>query len=149
MFDAWIANTDRHDENLWYDYYGNTFLMFDHGRGVLGTSGRLHLTSNRSQLGIRIDSPCLSEFVETFHAFRHWHDRILDVPKHSIRQTAERAASVGVDIALARECAEWLLDRREKLPDLFRNNISSFPKYRPSLLDPFASSYDLLPEYNI
>lgn len=149
VFDAWIANCDRHDENLWYDYYGNKCFLFDHGMSLLGGSGRTALTSNRDRLAIRVDSPCLAEHLQSLSFFDHWHSRICDIPAHAIRSAVRDAASVGVDEALAHECGEWLLVRRGRLPQLFRNQRNDFPKVRPTLFDPFQNNDDCSPEYHI
>jgi hypothetical protein len=149
VFDAWIANTDRHNSNLWYDYYNDRFVIFDHGRALLNGSGRVHLQSNRDRLGVLDDERSLSHHVTNFASFRHWHQRILEIPEYAIFQWIGEAAAVGVDPVLARECATWLVKRRVMLPDLFRNGLASFPKYQPSVFDPFGDCDDPPPEYYI
>ena len=141
VFDAWIANADRHDENMWYDYYsdGGQFVLFDHGRALLNGSGRVHMSSNESRLGIRLDPPCLSFHMRSFTSFSHWVGLIQQVPTAAIFAATREAATVGVDVTLAEECATWFSARRDRLPELFRGSSDDFPQRERSLLDPFGT----------
>lgn len=149
LFDAWIANTDRHDENMWYDYYANKYFLIDHGRALLNGSGAIHMESNRERLGIRVDPPCLSEHVTTFSNFPFWYDRLKLIPECTIRSIATQAATVGVDSDLADQCADWLIRRRRVLPELFTAEKDLFPKLEQSLLDPFGDCHDCQPDFTI
>jgi len=149
VFDAWIANTDRHNENLAYDYYANDYSIFDHGRGILGTSGRSHLLSNRDRLGVRVDSDCLADHFRSFGWFSRWYDRICEIPDPAIERIVKEASTVGVENELASECVTWLLDRRRRLPELFRKHEDLFPRMERNLFDPFGDDDDHTPEYHI
>ncbi len=149
VFDAWIANTDRHDENIWYDYYGDVVVAFDHGRGLLGTSGRPHMNSNKVRLGIRLDEVCLADHIISFNEFPKWHDRICRLHPNAIIQTVTEASSVDIDKSLALECGDWLINRRNILPDLFRNERHVFKKLQKTIFDPFGVIDDYFPEYCI
>lgn len=149
VFDGWIANSDRHDEYIWYDYYGHKLVAFDHGRGLLGTSGRTHLVSNRRRLGIRLDPPCLADHIRSFDDFWKWMDRIDRLHPQTILGIAEEASAVDVDRALALECGNWLIERRKRLPQLFENERHVFTRLRRSLHEPFGRSDDYFPEYCI
>ena len=149
VFDAWIANTDRHGKNMWYDYYGGEFFLLDHGRSLLGGSGRVHLLSQDRQLGIRLDEPCLAPHIRSFSGFAWWYEAICAISPNSIRAAALEASRVGIEQDLAIECASWLLKRRHSLPALFRSNIGVFPHAAPTLHDPFGAFDDFLPEWCI
>ena len=149
VFDAWIANTDRHDENLWYDYYADRYFLIDHGRALLDGSGLTHLRSRADDLALRTDPPCLAPHIRSFHAFEFWRQQITALSEAAIRTTAIEAATVGVDQTLALECANWLIKRRRELPQLFRKNTSIFSRLQPSVLDPFGGPDVLFPQYCI
>jgi hypothetical protein len=149
VFDAWIANNDRHDENMWFNYYDSEYFLIDHGQSLLGNGGEVFLHSNRDRLHIRTSTPALSEFITSFVDFRHWYDLIKAIPPDSIRRVVNEAAKVGIDHLLANMTADWLIERRARLPRLFSMERGSFPKLIETLIDPFSDSNDTFPEYCI
>lgn len=58
IFDAWIANPDRHEENLNIDWSGSKprLNVFDHGYSILGQEGTERLSRLLNHVGITSDT---------------------------------------------------------------------------------------------
>ena len=148
-FDAWIGNVDRHDENIWYDYYGHKTAVFDHGQSLLGPFGHECLDNNESALTVKTGEYGLGSFVNSMVDFPHWYDRICAIPDSTIKSTCTEASAVGVGETLAKKCASWLINRKETLPQLFKDNKEKLPNLQSTLFDPFGNINDFYPEYII
>jgi len=149
LFDAWIANEDRHDENIWYNYYDDQFFLIDHGNSLFCSLGESNLTNNVSRLAVKTSVPSLSQHIESFADFAYWYEGIKAIPSEAIRRILRNAAEVGVGLALADKATEWLIKRRLLLPSLFQSSLSTFPKVKKTLFDPFGDYHDTFPEYSI
>jgi hypothetical protein len=137
MFDSWILNEDRHPGNISYiEETGQTFLI-DHGRAFLDRTGRAYLESQRTHLGI--GDHCLRDRIKSFWAFDEWHQRMMGIPESYIQDSVDVAATVGPSQNDVAFCAQFLIDRRKRLPEIFlRERQTAFPNLDEGLLDPLA-----------
>ena len=152
VFDAWIGNPDRHHKNVWFDYYADPprTAVIDHGKALLGDIDDTWLDQARNTLTARNDPIGLANQVRSLNHFPKWFDRINGISRSVIREVCDDAKAVGIDTETAIKCANWLINRRKQLPELFRTNLDKFPKLDKSILiDPFGSIDDFPPEYYI
>lgn len=149
VFDAWIANIDRQSRNFWYDYEDKKLFLFDHGQALLNRAGKAHLEAHADNIAITQDNHDLVGVIERLDWFGYWHDLICAVPREVIQRTVVEAASTGVDEREARECGEWLIERRRRLKHLFKRELHRFPKYTSGLIDPFRDITDDPTDYSI
>lgn len=135
LFDIWILNDDRHNQNIAYDQATDKVQIFDHSHALLSNKDpRTYLEGKRDQLGIG-DHHCLGKELNSLEGMREWVDRISLVPEFYIREVVESVKSVGLSSDQADFCKDFLLERRGKLLDLVRANTAYFQKVQPSLWD--------------
>lgn len=149
VFDAWTANVDRHAQNYWYDHEEDKLHLFDHGCALLNRIGVKHLLDNEDRIAINIDNHDMVGVIVSMDTFDDWMDRILAIPPSSIIDAVKQSASTGASQDEASACACWLLRRRARLKELFRNSLKEFPKYSPGLINPFYEPCNDPPEYYI
>ena len=137
MFDSWIINEDRHVGNISYIDETRTTYLIDHGRAFLDRNGRAYLQAQENQLGI--GEHCLADRLRSLWAFEDWHKTLMGIPAVYIRQSVLLAAAVGLPENDVEFCVQFLLDRRERLPTIFREHRkAAFPNLDEGLLDPLA-----------
>lgn len=132
LFDSWILNHDRHDENVAYDSGTKRVQLFDHSHALLpGRFNRDWLEYNEELLGI--GDHCLKGEVVSLDGMQEWHDRIMAVPEYYIEAIVDSAVDVGLPRNEAESCKEFLFLRRERLLDLVSDHLQEFPLVQPDL----------------
>jgi hypothetical protein len=133
LFDVWIANGDRHNRNIVHDRNTGRIQVFDHSHAFYSVNGgRAHLEANRNSLGI--GGHCLAAEISSHSGLMRWEERIQAVPDFYIWEAVAEAVEVGLPEADKDFCAQFLLDRRQRLMDLIRNSRPVFPRLQPPLL---------------
>lgn len=128
LFDAWVVNGDRHNQNLAYDEDRGRVMIFDHSHAFFeGTRGRAGLEEAAVGLGIR--NHCLAQEVTTVAGFDEWVERIGQLPEFLIEGAVRDAVECGLPQDDEEWCTEFLLDRRSRLRDLVMGHAEqAFPK---------------------
>lgn len=146
VFDAWVVNSDRHGENIFYDADEGDVFLIDFGNALLGSCGIHYLKQHLDQLLIRVE---FANELMDFSSFTDWQYKLFQIPENAILATCLEASSVGVDESEAREVAQILTSRRRVLWKLFHANESQFPKRENSLFSPFEYVNDDSIEFTI
>lgn len=137
VFDAWVANADRHSRNAIYDDIDNQIYIFDHGMALLGNRGTSYLHESRGQLRLCED---LTFEIADASSFSEWYNRVLGIPEFMITDAIRDAAKTGIGLDEQQEVADFLIHRRNELPQLLKDvQESYFPKLntREMLISPF------------
>jgi hypothetical protein len=124
LFDLWVANADRNDKNLSYDEKEKNLQLFDHGRALMGITGRIRLQTIQDQYVI--NRHCLAAEISTMAGFKKWSDRIKKLPEFFIEETVADAVGVGLDVADVPLCIDFLLKRRKQLLSMTRKYKKEF-----------------------
>lgn len=127
LFDAWILNPDRHAKNLAHDTTTDGVVIFDHSRALMPTD-----LQQREYAEAMVDKPaigahCLATILKDASTFDHWHHRIMAVADHQIADALSDAAEVGLEPGNVDFFRKYLLDRRQRLPNIVANNTAVFP----------------------
>jgi hypothetical protein len=130
LFDAWIVNHDRHEQNLSHDQIGKKIQIFDHSHALMGT-GRQHLVNSENVPAI--GNHFVARELKSLAGMHEWHKRMMSVPEYYIRSVVMDAASpeLGLSSDDAKFCADFLVQRRVKLIEIFKANPLSLPKVAP------------------
>jgi hypothetical protein len=129
VFDCWIANKDRHNQNLAFVRGGTPLHLFDHGNALLGEvpgkgPGRLHDLAS-----VAVVSACLGPHITSSQSFAEWQARAMAIPDGLVRDLIRAVTAPG---GLTKDDAEvtfsFLIERRGKLRDLLRSAASQLPK---------------------
>ena len=88
VFDCWIANNDRHDENL--ARVGSEIYLFDHDRALLATGARDPKMPDH--LLVR---HCLAGELKTADHFSQWTERVDKLDEHAIGRVIIDAVTEG------------------------------------------------------
>ncbi len=139
LFDIFIVNSDRHDENLAVDNVAKPTAMrvFDHDQALLGGGDpamvgieRLNKLTNR--LGVtagavsRGNRHCLLVHVDTDKYFEPWIARIDAIPDWFLSDVCSEARACGLTKPEATAVREFLVSRRNGLREIIKANRDSF-----------------------
>ena len=142
-FDVWIANEDRHDENLAVDKVANpkTMRVFDHDQALFGGCNEIgiaRLVKLRDRLGITGSGVtggnphCLVPHLASDKYFEDWTDRIESIPEWVVTE----ACSAMLRVALKRDevdaAIDFLLYRRKIIRDLVLRKLCEHCQIAPT-----------------
>lgn len=152
VFDVWIANADRHRENLsrdtTFDSEPPRVSVFDHGHALFGTdppTGVERLELAEKSLGCVDDEQCIARDSCLIDQaldpglMDEWVQRIVQVPPFVIRDVCREISEtpgLNVDRLAADKLARWLEARASKLGDLICQNRTRFPAVSWGLWSP-------------
>jgi hypothetical protein len=116
-FDSWIANDDRHDQNIAYVRGKLPVVVFDHSHALVG-KGPAWLKQN-------VEAVVLSKLLpDRLRSASHLEQsclRISQIPEFQVRHICDSAAGDGMVTAdEANLVADFLLARKRKVLDLLR-----------------------------
>jgi hypothetical protein len=141
IFDIWIANCDRHEENFSVDFFGNPPQMniFDHSHALFGFAagqGETRLMALRERLGISwttnhpVDSGqhrhCLLDAVNDDDHFDFWLNRIKATPDFYIEAICQDAEPYGLTAREVKAAIDFLKARRDNMIKIINNNKNEF-----------------------
>jgi hypothetical protein len=137
LFDSWIVNQDRWAKNISRDRRSGKTFIFDHGR-AFGAGHFGELEKNKHNIGIDHHAHCLCG-ITNLQWFGHWHQRIMEIPSSFIDDSFNFAVNEGMSREHANHLCMYLLERRRRLPRIFRDGRRChFPHLSFGLFDPFA-----------
>lgn len=127
-FDAWVINSDRHDENLSYLKSANSAQAFDHGHcffnGATREEAREHLENNRNSIGI--NNHCLLPYLDRIDHLMRWVDRIEKVPDFYIGEVISSTMALGLPEIEIDYCTDYLCMRRDALGKILISESNRF-----------------------
>lgn len=125
-FDCWIANYDRHDENLAYSSRLLPPAVFDHDLALMGNMGPERLESLMED---GIAGNCLCGLITDARHFRIWSDRIASLPDGLVQDICEHiTCDGGLTAEQATATARFLVCRKPKVGALLRSSSDSMPR---------------------
>ena len=137
LFDALVANCDRHSENLAMDTSTSPPLLnlFDHSHGMFG--GREGMAAERlgrihNSLALTpgewtgVSRHCLLHAVRSDDHFGSWLDRIARLPDFFIENACRAAVNLGITSDDAKIAVDFLCHRRDQLPTIVSDSRSDF-----------------------
>jgi len=139
LFDALIANSDRHVGNLYVDRPSRPrrVIIFDHDRAMFGSFDRYgirRLTEMRDRLAMSGGSRsggwrhCLMDYLETSEHFSEWIDRIAQVPEWFIRHTCGELNGLNIEPEELEAAIDFLIYRRDRMWLIVNENRDEFPR---------------------
>lgn len=132
VFDAWVANPDRHAENLAYLSATRQLSIFDHGHAfLLGADPWRWLEAHKTHLNL--GNHCLAKVLEDVRGMGEWLDRVRSVPPYYIEGLVRASVDVGLPANRVDYCIDFLKERQKRLPALIRGAASQFPRVQPDL----------------
>ena len=133
MFDAYIANSDRHNGNLSADYVAQRFNIFDHSHVLFsGTqpSGIQRLQLARAALVIDAslggNRHCLLDRLEDESQLLPAISKIAAIPDWFLDDIIEEASLYGLNSAEKSEVCSFLKTRRGMIGDIVSANKAAF-----------------------
>jgi hypothetical protein len=131
LFDIWVANTDRHNENLSFrrQGVGARVDIFDHSHALFREADSLEI--HEGKLGITKERPhynrhCLLDYITTDVHFDKWLNRIQAVSNDALQEILAEAVELGLPRLLADRGLEFLRSRRDTLRDVVKANRHEF-----------------------
>lgn len=137
VFDAFIANSDRHRNNFAVDFGTRPPRMsiFDHSHALFGNvagqglarlaamTGRFGLTGGPHTGGNR---QCLLDHLKTADHLNKWVSRVEAIPDFFIEEVCGEAVGLGITDAEAIAATDFLKDRRNNLRRILAQNQKEF-----------------------
>ncbi len=145
VFDVWVVNEDRHDQNLAVDktLSPKVLRVWDHDMALFGgfkISGPERLEALRDKLGVTDrditggTEHCLLPHLTSSEHLDTWTDRIQSVPEWLIVDTCKTMVHRGITKAESQAAIAFLLSRQHNIRDLIFGQlckhcgISKLPK---------------------
>lgn len=137
LFDAWVANCDRHRGNVSVDTSSSPPQMsvFDHSHALFGYTpggGVARLTELRDRLGLTGGSKtkgnrhCLLDALASDAHFLHWLTRIKEVPRFQIEEVCATATDGGATPDELAAAVDFLVHRRDTLSGIVNAHQAEF-----------------------
>lgn len=139
LFDIFIVNSDRHDENLAVDNVARPTAMrvFDHDQALLGggdptIAGVERLNKLTNRLGVtagpvsRGNPHCLLDEVDTDKHFEGWIRRIEAIPEWFLSEVCSEARACGLSKTEATAVSDFLVSRRNGFREILNSNKTLF-----------------------
>lgn len=144
LFDALIANIDRHAGNVLVDdpKAPKQIHVIDHDRSVFGHMGgddnwrftnlvdRLALNGNEQNCGLGAGRHCLLDWLNTAEHFNHWFGWIEAIPNLFIESICEEVIGLNITAEQARSAARFLKDRKGRISEIVLSNKEEFTKIK-------------------
>jgi hypothetical protein len=135
LFDIWIANPDRHRQNIFVDDPSkpSKYHIFDHESALLGNGGRSgikKLHANDNKLGI--ERHLLAPFLEKPKHVRLAIEVIQECPDRFIESVCQEMTNY-IPISILKPVTTFLLDRKRNIEDLVKKHSSDFPRLKKDL----------------
>ena len=137
VFDIFVVNSDRHDENLVVDRTDNPreIYVYDHDAALFGTfsgGGLDRLRELRHSLGVTAgphsggNRHCLLDAIETTAYFRPWISRIGGISYRFLSDVCNEARRYGITREEAEAAIEFLEKRKTSLVGLMSRHREEF-----------------------
>jgi hypothetical protein len=121
VFDCWVANGDRHEENIAYSPGIWPPMAFDHSHAFFGDPGdptRLADHAFVASVGM------LAQHMTDPKPFREWIDRVQSIRPDVIREVLEDLVTRSIiDAGEASIATSFLTARQATLPDLLKTSL--------------------------
>lgn len=121
-FDCWVANGDRHTENVAYSPGIWPPMAFDHSHAFFGDPGNLGRLADHALLA---PVGVLAQYISDDPAqFQEWVDRVQSIRPGVIAEVLESLVARGIiDDGEASIATGFLTARQATLPDLLRGSL--------------------------
>jgi len=129
VFDQWICNPDRHDENIAF-LAKKGMSLFDHDGALIGHKPPVSASDNltRGQSYIVCAHP-LAQHIEDWRLIEGWISEVRRLSKRSIQRVAERAYDSRLVTAPERDgLVQMLTYRASSLSAMMENRAGDFTK---------------------
>jgi len=125
LFDIWVANSDRHENNIAYDKIERKAHIYDHSHAFFSSNNPEDRLNNlKNKLGI--GGHCLKDKISTTDHLEDWIDKICSVPDFYIKEIIDAAEEVGLPNSNLNFCKDYLIERKNKIRGLIKDNNQEF-----------------------
>lgn len=138
IFDVLIANQDRHRGNLSLDLSKRPpqLDIFDHSHALFGNKmdfAKERLQTFRDNLGIVKQKSCfvgnrhcLLDHINSGDHFKHWIDRVKQIPSFVIDDLCDKVIGLGPNAADIEEAKSFLKYRTQNMNNILRDGQTEF-----------------------
>jgi len=128
VFDAYIANPDRHPANLSADYADQPrFNLFDHSHALLGPGRDVAAKLLALENDIGLGGHCLKGVLRDDRPFEKMLSRVEHLEDYFIRDVVSDIQEYGLNDDEVTLLTTFLLNRRQKVRELIAGNKHQFP----------------------
>lgn len=128
VFDAFVMNGDRHNQNIAHDATTNRVQIFDHSHAFLTPGGDIDQTLAARNASLALGGHCLAGEINTDAGLAGWLERVKQIPDYFIEGIIEAGCGCGIPIEKKDTISTFMKTRRDNLGQLFNANKASFPK---------------------
>lgn len=128
VFDSFVMNSDRHNQNIAHDSSTNRVQVFDHSHAFLTPGGDIDQTLAARAGSLAIGGHCLAGEINTKNGLAVWLDRVKQIPDYFIDGIIEAGCTCGIPLDRKDAISIFMKHRRDNLSQLFDANMASFPK---------------------
>lgn len=145
LFDIFIMNPDRHQQNFSVDYKAIPApkpLLFDHGHALFGHvagEGVKRLRTQQDTLGLDGSPHGIMPVLTTDNFMGAWMKKITAIPNFFIQGVCNEAQKMGISKNEASVAASTLLFRRDNLLTILRQHKNDMAALQTSLFSSFSN----------
>lgn len=132
-FDTWIANLDRHEDNLTYSRFGTSPVVFDHDRALFGAEPEGAVDRLTRFLDEGLAGSCISQHLpdDAELDLVTWSDRIRNISHLQIRDICQHmVCDGGINQDTCEAAVRFLSHRKDRMAELLRSSADEMPKVR-------------------
>jgi hypothetical protein len=144
VFDALIANLDRHNKNLAYSPRFGGLLVYDHSHALLGETygaGIERLNAMREKLCLNLDKAtdprytrhCLGDHIKDASNLVKWIEFVREMPASWLERVI-KTQGVGISSEERTAALDFLIYRKDNLRAIFQRNQHQFPNLQQTSL---------------
>lgn len=138
LFDAWILNGDRHNQNISYDKTTGNLQIYDHSHALFGSGADIEAYLNGVRNNPLVQGNCLIRHIRNLNGLNEWYQKIKSIPDFYIKEVIESTISLGLKPEISNFCIDFIMDRRTRLLEILKNNKHIFPNVPPTDWDAIA-----------
>lgn len=129
VFDQWVVNTDRHDENL-ASLAKHGMVAFDHDAALIGWKPKVSVSDSIAKgRGHIVSGHCLAPHVASWDHLSTWQEAVRRVPRWAIRRVVQQAFGAKLITAKERdELASLLVFRASQIGAMIENRAHEFTR---------------------
>ena len=129
LFDAWIANADRHNRNISFDTVTNKLHIFDHSHALLGAGidPCAHIKEHENSIK-NLERNCLAQNVTSLRGFESQFRRLNSIPDFFISELLSSPNEIELGNDITKNLEDFLMQRRSNLAKLILGAKNLFPK---------------------
>ncbi|HEX5180096.1 MAG TPA: HipA family kinase [Gemmatimonadaceae bacterium] len=120
VFDAWVLNADRHERNVFFDLTTGLIQVFDHGHALFGPGPYVEPALEEQRTSLDLSKHVVPPYLTHLDGLKRGIERVQALPRFVVEDAVAAAVGTGITDIEGAFCVDFLMDRAQRLPELFK-----------------------------